>query len=144
MVPLSTLESIACAFPMHKIIFCGDLGQRCVYQLPPVNCDPEDFPTIQGVENSLVLRHAHVKTFSTNHRCKCPKVLQLLSELRRFIDGSHPCASDSDTDATRMRKILRRGASRDGGARAVQLGPWRAEAGSPRIAIGHRAFMFHV
>lgn len=106
MVPLSVLESIVKTFRTHKIILCGDIGLNCVYQLPPVNCSPEDYPTILRFQESAVLGRAHVHTFSTNHRCKCPKLLRLLAELRAFIDGSHPCADEYDNDADRMRRIL--------------------------------------
>lgn len=106
MVPLSVAESIVRAFPMHKIIFCGDLGEDCVYQLPPVHCGPDDYPTVRRFRESNELGHAHVETFSTNHRCKCPRLLQILGELRSFIDGTHPRVSEADTDAIRMRKTL--------------------------------------
>ena len=63
-------ELILKRFKKHKIIFCGDLG----YQLPP--CEGYEF------------NPRDIKTFehTKNKRCECPKLLQILKDLRKQID----------------------------------------------------------
>ena len=69
-------------FNKLKIIFCGDIG----YQLPPV----------QGSE--FILGSLPSQHHTTNHRCKCLKLANVLKTLRagitdgnEFIDNSRSC-----------------------------------------------------
>jgi len=70
-------EKILKRFPEHKIIFCGDIG----FQLPP----------IEGTEFKIgdipVFHH------TTNYRCKCEKLEQILLKLRHIISKGYDTLS---------------------------------------------------
>lgn len=59
-------------YPDVKLIFCGDVG----YQLPSINGSPID-----------VTKFSKVTHLTENRRCKDPKLAEVLSQLRRKIDG---------------------------------------------------------
>jgi len=60
-------------FPQHKIIFCGDIG----YQLPPI------------VGSQFKINDIPIIEHTTNHRCKCEKLYEILQELRKLIKDGH-------------------------------------------------------
>lgn len=59
-----------------KIIFCGDLG----YQLPPIS---PLFDKIKKTE--FIVGNLPVIEHTTNHRCKCPELAGVLTQLRELI-----------------------------------------------------------
>tara|TARA_R100001015_G_C4632706_1_gene196617 strand:+ start:1551 stop:4271 length:2721 start_codon:yes stop_codon:yes gene_type:complete len=63
-------EKIINRFDRHKIIFCGDVG----FQLPP----------IEGVEFKINNKYPIIN-HTKNYRCKCPKLLNILNNMRKEI-----------------------------------------------------------
>jgi len=73
-------------FPNHKHVFCGDPG----FQLPPVRQLRDDARSL--VPFSVATFPGHVQYFNENRRGKCPKLLRILTMMRRMIQDGEKSA----------------------------------------------------
>ena len=100
MIPDVLRALVVATFPMHKIIWLGDVG----YQCPPF---PITGPIGEKIErpefNPLAV--AHRMELTVNYRIKCPQLMNLAQQLRRGIEANDRPAMGSSVVRACVQRI---------------------------------------
>jgi len=75
-------DKILRLYPAMKIIWCGDINEKGnPYQCPPFSATGADVIPFDIKENFKIIKHVN------NRRCECPALLEILTNLRNWIDN---------------------------------------------------------